>query len=357
MCIIVYKPAGVEMPSANTLSNCFLNNPDGAGYMFLERGSNMVRVRKGFMAYSSLMDSLETVKNITDIPVVLHFRITTQGNTDQKNTHPFPVTSEHDSLVSRSSIAPVAVAHNGIIQLTTSYTGYKTNNKEQYSDTYYFVRDYFSLIVDNNPYWYQNKNNVKLARKLADSKLAVLSGDGHCVLIGAFTQNEEDGCYYSNDTYKYATGWRNHGGYGRYGSWDDADDFEDPYVYTFINGETKPKLARWYGFSNDGEVAAFVSSHENPDVEIDDDREEQDEIEVLGAYIPTSGVVIINENTGNIIDPNSDLFVHDLASRVYWYDDKSNKVTLLLDYTSVDEDTFEPVGADPKISCKFKSVV
>lgn len=38
MCIIVYKPEGATMPSTDTLRRCFEENPDGAGFMWPERG-------------------------------------------------------------------------------------------------------------------------------------------------------------------------------------------------------------------------------------------------------------------------------------------------------------------------------
>jgi hypothetical protein len=47
MCIIVYKPKGIELPKEDILKNCFDNNADGAGYMYAHKGK--VLIHKGFM--------------------------------------------------------------------------------------------------------------------------------------------------------------------------------------------------------------------------------------------------------------------------------------------------------------------
>ena len=98
MCVVVYKPKNKEMPSEKTLLDCFLANPDGAGYMFQK--DNKVKIKKGFMTFKAFYDSLvkdyaETGKN-TDY--VLHFRISTQGGVNKPLCHPYPVSKNMDDL-------------------------------------------------------------------------------------------------------------------------------------------------------------------------------------------------------------------------------------------------------------------
>ena len=38
MCVAVYKPIGVELPTKEELYNCYLRNQDGAGFAFYRNG-------------------------------------------------------------------------------------------------------------------------------------------------------------------------------------------------------------------------------------------------------------------------------------------------------------------------------
>ena len=54
----------------------FKNNSDGAGYMYAT--DNKVVIRKGFMSFRSFkssLDKLSELYDITNLPIVMHFRI------------------------------------------------------------------------------------------------------------------------------------------------------------------------------------------------------------------------------------------------------------------------------------------
>lgn len=53
MCIIVAKPAGIDLPSRSTLMNCFNHNHDGAGFMYAD--GKEVTVMKGFFTFEELL--------------------------------------------------------------------------------------------------------------------------------------------------------------------------------------------------------------------------------------------------------------------------------------------------------------
>lgn len=206
MCIILYKPQGIKLPNKQVLETCFHNNPDGAGFMFNYKGQ--VHIRKGFMDFSSFEENLKaTLKYIDEVktPMVLHFRITTQGGTNQACTHPFPLSRNMSDLRQLQCVSEIGVAHNGIISLTTEYGGgyygyssYQAK-KIDYSDTMKFITDYLSLII-KTPKYYKDDDTLELIERLADSKLAILDSNGHCELIGHFIK--DDGIYYSNESYK-----------------------------------------------------------------------------------------------------------------------------------------------------------
>lgn len=196
MCIVVYKKIGQSLPSRDILKNCFINNPDGAGFMY--NFKNKVIIEKGFMTWEAFDVALSNVENKIDVrksAMVLHFRITTQGGINQECTHPFPLSSKMDDLKLLRTTSDIGVAHNGIISLTSTYS------KVDYSDTMKFITDYLSLIIESKDY-YKSKNKLKLIQRLCGSKLAILDSNGHCELIGDFIEN--NGIYYSNSSYAQA---------------------------------------------------------------------------------------------------------------------------------------------------------
>lgn len=205
MCIIVYKPSGVKLPNKQVLETCFQNNKDGAGFMYPFK--NQVHIKKGFMDYSSFEENLrETLKYIDEVktPMVLHFRITTQGGVNQACTHPFPLSKDMSDLRQLQCTSNIGVAHNGIISLTSEsgyYYGYDSYKSKviDYSDTMKFITDYLSLII-KSPTYYKDKDTLELIERLVESKLAILDSKGHCELIGNFVK--DNGIYYSNESYK-----------------------------------------------------------------------------------------------------------------------------------------------------------
>ena len=285
MCIIVAKPAGTALPDMDTLRTCFANNDDGAGYMLARDGR--VEVRKGLMTWQACRASLAALGDVTALPMVLHFRIGTQGKLDADNTHPFPVTTDPKLLVARKSVCTVALAHNGIIQLTTTRTTYQADTREPHSDTYYFTRDYVTDIVTDTDF-HNDPHRIALLRKLSSqSKLALLGADGHLTLIGEYT--EEDGCYYSNSGYKWQT------------------------IATYTPHTYAP-LATYDGI----------------------DAWEQIPMRSL-ARVP-DGLWVMNDATGECIPADSDEHLYDRHGVAYVLDEYTHGAIELLGYAVVDDD-------------------
>lgn len=195
MCIIVYKPQGVEFPKKSTFQTCFENNPDGAGYMYSYK--DRVYIKKGFQSFSKFWESLQkTRKEVGDIvPYVLHFRISTQAGVRPDCTHPFPLSKKMEDMRLLALSCGIGIAHNGVISLTSH--GY--NKTITYSDTMEFITDYLALIIKTRTY-YKDADTLELIKRLAGSKLAILDGTGHCELVGTFEQS--GGVWYSNSSYK-----------------------------------------------------------------------------------------------------------------------------------------------------------
>ncbi len=203
MCIIVYKPAGVDMPNYDILNNCFENNPDGCGLMYQAPEEDKVIINKGFMHFADLLSAIAHIErqiNIIDVDVVLHFRLATQGGVNAGNCHPFPISKKVDDLKATDIGTRVGIAHNGIISFCSERgvkAGYPTPTL---SDTQIFVKDYLGAM---STYALFNKAMGKIVKQATNSKFAVMS-DTKTILIGDFI--EDGGIYYSNTSYK-ASRW------------------------------------------------------------------------------------------------------------------------------------------------------
>ncbi len=227
MCIIAVKPAGVKMPAMRTIENMWYNNRDGAGFMYAAGGT--VHIEKGFMSLKSLKDALKRLKRSIDVintPIVLHFRITTHGETSPGNTHPFPVTEKLPLLQMTKSKAPLAVAHNGIIDIEPSQKGI--------SDTMEYIINQLAPLYQLKKDFYRQPAGKKLVYNFIKSKMVFLDDAGRIETIGDFITDND--ILYSNSSYKarsiyynwdfwgdYSLQWCETK-YGKYLSWLTEDD-------------------------------------------------------------------------------------------------------------------------------------
>lgn len=235
MCIIAIKPIGIKMPTMSTIENCWYNNPNGAGFMYASNG--IVCIEKGFMKLKSLKTALRGLEKKVDVvntPIVMHFRITTSGGTSPENCHPFPVSEKLPLLQMRKSKAPLAVAHNGIIDIKPS--------KKDISDTMEYIISQLAPLYQLRKDFYKLEAGKKLVYNAIKSKMAIMDGNGYIATIGDFI--EAEGMLYSNTSYKARTSyykwdfWEKYSlqwyepKHGKYLSWLTEDD-----GYIISNGD------------------------------------------------------------------------------------------------------------------------
>lgn len=164
MCVIIYKPAGVKMPSKQILDACYKANPHGCGF---------VSSQGVFFKSLNYQDFLKQLKNVRqDDKCILHFRLATHGSIKEENCHPF-------------KDGDVYFAHNGILSInpigdmTDSETAFKTHIMPQISE-----------------YGLNSTPAYKAIEKIrGNSKFAIMA-DGSVKLYGVFTQYE--GLWVSN---------------------------------------------------------------------------------------------------------------------------------------------------------------
>lgn len=246
MCIIAAKPAGFPMPKDDILENMWYANPDGAGFMYAADG--YVHIEKGFMRFADFLAALDRLSmsyDLSSLAMVMHFRITTHGGTKPENTHPFPVTDNLPSLKKLHGKTKLAVAHNGIIDITP--------RSKDISDTMEYVASQLAPLHRALPEFYKNKHAMLMVSNAIQSKMVFLTGKGEMYTIGKF--ETEDGMLYSNTSYKgwYAS-WRR----GNWGQWDTSskswstgsllkdieDDFPTDYSASKTVGEDNYEMRR-----------------------------------------------------------------------------------------------------------------
>ena len=186
MCVIIYKPKGINFPSEEILENCWWSNWDGAGVGWKNRKG--VKLQKGFMDYENLLSFLSTL-SITD-EVIIHFRIATSGGVNPTCTHPFPISNRLTDLRALTGSFSALMAHNGILG--------QGDDKAEISDTMEFIADIVSspIIRDN-----LDNRYIKdyLSLKSGSSKL-IFMGNFPTFMLGKWI--EVDGLLFSNDSFK-----------------------------------------------------------------------------------------------------------------------------------------------------------
>lgn len=190
MCVIAIKRMGVKMPDEKTLKTMWTNNPHGAGIMYARDGK--VYIDKGYMDWTSFIGRIESLGDVTDTALVMHFRIATHGGVIPGNTHPFPVSENVDALSKLRQACKLGVAHNGIIPIEP---------RAGISDTMEYIATELAPLAKQNPKFYTDKNVLEEIGKRIESKIAILDGQGNIAYYGDFI-TETDGMIYSNDSYK-----------------------------------------------------------------------------------------------------------------------------------------------------------
>lgn len=195
MCIIVASKQGIRQPSLEQLHNCFVNNPDGAGYMYARDG--VVNIHKGFMVWEDFKRQIENEKFTDNDSVVYHFRISTQAGKRPEMTHPFPLTSHLPYCEMLDLSCKTGLAHNGIIHMT-SFT-----KEVRYSDTAYFIAWYMTKLIRDEAD-ITDPAVTDMIESLTNSKWAIMDGEtGTIQTVGTFVNVK--GLLFSNNTYKKMT--------------------------------------------------------------------------------------------------------------------------------------------------------
>lgn len=189
MCVIIYKPKGVAMPSQKELKAAFAHNSDGAGFAYF-LPDNRVQIVKGLMTFAALEKALKRHSGaIKDNALVIHMRITTHGGTSQGLTHPFPVSSDPQEMHKIDNVADTVVFHNGIISIKP---------REGQSDTTEYILSVMSVLREKDPKFAENAAIRYMIETDIYSKMLIMYNN-KVYMIGSFVL--DNGIYYSNRYY------------------------------------------------------------------------------------------------------------------------------------------------------------
>tara|TARA_R100001530_G_scaffold24281_2_gene19729 strand:- start:499 stop:1236 length:738 start_codon:yes stop_codon:yes gene_type:complete len=204
MCIAINSPKGTS-PTKNALENSFDYNPDGAGYCFANDGKLIIR--KGFFDFDSFLKSYQE-DNIQGFNKLIHFRISTSGQIDKRNCHPFLITEN------------VAMIHNGIIP----NFGNKVEN-----DTLQYVKLVLKPIIKEGGVKVLLNPSIQnmIIDSIGNSKLAFLDHKGNSYIFNEKMGHRNNSIWYSNNSYKETYPINNYG----YGFKPEEDDiYLNPYI-------------------------------------------------------------------------------------------------------------------------------
>ena len=194
MCIIIIKPKGKSLPTYDIFKNCWNHNNHGIGFMYHK--NDRVIIEKGYMDFISFEKKLNVLEKKIDIKnttIVFHFRISTSGNIDKGNCHPFPISFNNNSLRATNIETVLGIAHNGTIF-------HYTEMDKILNDTQLFIKNDLSTLYRLDNHFYFNNSLISIIKRLINNdRMVFLTGNGNIIKFGEWIN--EDGYYFSNNSY------------------------------------------------------------------------------------------------------------------------------------------------------------
>lgn len=234
MCVIAFSPKGVDIPSEQQIKQMWYQNPDGAGYAYVNKKGKVV-YRKGFMTLAELMAELQAPERFKNTNFALHFRIGTSGKNDKATCHPFPISNEFRELRKTEGEVDSVLFHNGILSKGGVVSPLA-------SDTQDFVVAMYPMFKKYNK---SKARDFFIEELITGSKLLVLYKNNKFKMYG---QWEKDGdVWVSNLHYKYSYDWHGSGYY----DWREYDDDYYTAMPSTATGATRVSKFRVVNNSND----------------------------------------------------------------------------------------------------------
>lgn len=192
MCIAIVKPSGAKVPSYDRIKNSWEANQDGGGYAIKKEGASTIKYAKGYFDMDKYYDDL--VQNIKpEDTALIHMRITTHGGTSKECCHPFPISHSIEQMHKTHGRCKKIMMHNGVLG-----GEFAKGASDGVSDTMKLVQYLAKANLRNYGDGFKRLMEPVLG---SGNKVAVLTEKGY-TLAGKGWIKENDGCFYSNDTYE-----------------------------------------------------------------------------------------------------------------------------------------------------------
>lgn len=182
MCIAILNKKN-SILSKETLINSFENNPNGAGFSYCI--NNELIIEKGIFNLDIFLERYKAIKEIATSDVLIHCRISTSGQINTTNCHPFKLPNANISMV-----------HNGVCCVLNFPKDYKN------SDTHYFTNIFLNSIT--------SLNDIKKFKKLisdyigTSNKFIFIDDTGETLIINKEQGiTDTNGNWFSNSSYQY----------------------------------------------------------------------------------------------------------------------------------------------------------
>lgn len=187
MCLIIQ--GSPKKFNREIISKAFQRNSDGFGLMYIDKKSKRIVSKKFYTKkLNKILKTFKTHSKNCD-QIALHFRITTNGNTNNKNCHPFSVLNADNDRID------VSLMHNSPMLPAPLLS-------DAFSDSYYFSKIILRPILKNNFKLISNKSFLDCLEKIiqaeCDSRVLLLNTfNNEFIKLG--TWHDHNGLSYSND--------------------------------------------------------------------------------------------------------------------------------------------------------------
>lgn len=168
MCLLVSKPAGVEIDDIGSLcEKATRSNADGFGCAV--RTANGIKIFKGMLP---IENQVAIISEVGDSEAMFHWRWGTSGSKDKFNCHPFKI---KDGTV---------FGHNGVMQVPL------INGMSDTHSIAHIAQDKDDLVA-------------RLSKNLSGNKFVVMPTDADTIIINEKVGTWKGGVWYSNMSWNY----------------------------------------------------------------------------------------------------------------------------------------------------------
>jgi hypothetical protein len=214
MCIAIFKPRKTQ-PDWTAYKRAFKTNPDGWGFAVAK--DNKLIIKKGTTSFNNFKKKFQPYRAY---PALVHFRIRTSGEIDDKNCHPFSVTEN------------LCCIHNGMLDV-------QCNINKKMSDTWHFVTQVLRPMCEGDEAFPWNQGSSFLGEYFlgTSNKLVFLKNTGeHTVWNYEQGHVAPDKHWYSNYSY---TNHSRFTGMPKLNNWIYNNKGESHYSWTLKNSSKK----------------------------------------------------------------------------------------------------------------------